>query len=322
MGTMTIRTLGPAILYLLSAAACSFAAVDKTLLALVPQHSQFVVGIDVVSSRSSDLGQFLSTRFDSQFKGLEQLTAETGFDPRRDLHSILFAGVSPAAGKRGVNGLVLARGTFDYNRIRSAALAKGAVVQTFSGIDLYLQAPGRGKNAFALLDTDVFATGSLTELQQAVANRSTPTRLDPQLQQLITKAGTDNDIWFASTAPASRFAMQFQPEVDQSAADGSQTLQSISAASGGVRFGSTVEITIDAIARSEKDASALADILRFGSSLLQAKGQSDPHTALLASALNQMLVSTAGQNVHLSLAMPEGTLEQLAETQPRTHMMH
>jgi hypothetical protein len=116
--------------------------------------------------------------------------------------------------------------------------------------------------------------------------------------------------------------MQFQPEVDQSAADGSQTLQSISAASGGVRFGSTVEITIDAIARSEKDASALADILRFGSSLLQAKGQSDPHTALLASALNQMLVSTAGQNVHLSLAMPEGTLEQLAETQPRTHMMH
>src|SRR3982751_356352 len=196
MGTMTIRTLGPAILYLLSAAASSFAAVDNALLALVPQHSQFVIGINVASSRSSDLGQFLSTRFDSQFKGMEQLTAETGFDPRRDLQSILFAGVSPGAGKRGVSGLVLARGTFDLSRIRSAALAKGAAVQTFSGVDLYLQAPGRGKNAFALLDTDVFATGSLTELQQAVANRSTPARLDPQLQQLITKAGTDNELWF------------------------------------------------------------------------------------------------------------------------------
>src|SRR4051812_24228839 len=245
MGTMAIRTLGPAILCLLSAATSLFAEVDNGLLALVPQHSQFVAGINVVSSRSSDLGQFLSTRFDSQFKGLEQLTAETGFDARRDLQSVVFAGVSPAAGKRGITGLVLARGTFDHNRIRTAALAKGAVVQTVSGIDLYTQGAERGKKAFAFLDADVFATGSLTDLREAVANRLTPAPLEPQLQQMITKAGTDNDIWFASTAPASRFPMHFDPDLDQSA-NGSQTLQSISAASGGVRFGSTVQITLDA----------------------------------------------------------------------------
>jgi hypothetical protein len=84
-----------------------------------------------------------------------------------------------------------------------------------------------------------------------------------------------------------------------------------------VLFGSSLQITVDAIARSDKDASALADVLRFGGSLLQMKGPSDPHSALLASALNQMVVSAAGQSVHLSLSLPETTLEQLAETRPQ-----
>jgi len=166
----------------------------------------------------------------------------------------------------------------------------------------------------------VFATGSIAEIRQAAANRFPAATLDPQLQQLISQAATDNDVWFASIVPASRFASHLQPEMDESVG-GSQTLQAVSAASGGIRFGSSVQFTVDAIARSDKDASAVADVLRFAASLLQIKGQSDPSTAQLASAVNQMVLSATGQNVHLSLAIPETTLEQLAETRPQRHRL-
>jgi hypothetical protein len=318
---MIFRTLGAAIICSLSAAVCSFAAVDTGLLALIPENSQFVVGINVLASRNSDLGQYLSTRFSGEAKGFEQLTAETGFDPRRDLASVVFAGAPGPSGKQDGSGLVLARGTFDQARIRTAALAKGIVVQPFSGVDFYLQGTGNGKHAFAFLANDVFATGSIAELRQAVANRFTAATLNPQLQQLISQVAGENDIWFASTVPASRFASHFHPEMDQSAG-GSEALQAVSAASGGVQFGSSVQITLDAVARSDKDATALADVLRFGASLIQMKGQSDRNNAAqVAAALNQMLVSTNGQTVHLSLSIPETTLEQLAEIRPQRHRM-
>lgn len=313
---MTIRTLGLAILGCFSAAICSFGAVDKGLLALVPQNAQVVAGINVAASRDSDFGQYLSTRFNTDMRGLEEFTAETGFDPRRDLQSVLFASVSPVGDSQNLKAIVLARGTFDESKIRSVALAKGAVVQTFSGVDVYVQGSGHQQNAFTFLRKDVFATGSAAQLQQAIANRSVPATLNGQLRKLISQAGTNNDVWFATIAPASRFPMHFGPDTDQ-ALGGSQTLQAISAASGGIRFGSSVEITMDAIARSDKDASALADVLRFGASLLRASGQSDGHSTALASALEQMLVTASGQNVHLTLSMPEATIEQLAETRPQ-----
>lgn len=321
IGKMTIRTLGATVVSFFSISACSFGT-DNGLLAMVPADSQFIVGIDVTSSRNSELGQFLSTRFDNNAKGLDQLTAETGFDPKRDLASIVYAGVSSRAGRQDAPVIVLARGVFDQNKIRSAALAKGAVVQSFLGVDLYLRGTKSQKNGFAFIENDVFATGSVTELQKVVANRSTRTPIGPELNQLISNVGTGNDIWFASTIPASRLPMPLHPDTD-GPVDESRMLQTISAASGGVQLGSLVKITIDAVAQSEKDASSLVDVVRFGASLLRSRGQSDSNSALLSSALSQMLVSSNGQNVHLSLSMPESALEQLAESAPqRRHFAH
>jgi hypothetical protein len=319
---MTIKMLRTLVLCSLFSAACSFGAVDAGLLALVPQNSQFVVGVNVIASRNSDFGQYLSTQINADAKGLEQLDALTGFDPRRDLESVVIAGVAGSSGKQHLPGVLLARGTFDQSKIKSAAIAKGAVVQTLSGVEMYLQPNGRGKNAFAFLDSNVFATGSLAALQQTIANRLTPSPLDPKLQALIAQASADNDFWFASVVPASQFAGHLQPEAGQPAGDFTQVLQAITSTSGGIRFGRDIQITVDAIARSDKDASALVDVCKFGASMLQMKAPADPKVALLTSALNRMLVSASGQNVHLLLSLPETTLEQLADARSHRHLAH
>jgi len=75
------------------------------------------------------------------------------------------------------------------------------VVQTFSGVDLYTGGNGHHQNAFAFLQSDVLATGSTAQLKEAITNRSARVTLNGQLQKLITQAGTENDVWFATIAP-------------------------------------------------------------------------------------------------------------------------
>src|SRR5947209_2539637 len=96
---MTIKILKTLVLCSLSSALSSFGAVDTGLLALVPQNSQFVIGINVVQSRNSQFGQYLSARVNAE-KGLAQLDAVTGFDPRRHLECIVLAGVTNPTGGR------------------------------------------------------------------------------------------------------------------------------------------------------------------------------------------------------------------------------
>jgi hypothetical protein len=316
---MRLHTLAALVLGFAGSALCCFAEVDPGLLALVPPDSQLVIGANVVASRNSDLGQYLSSQFQSSDKGLERFIAETGFDPKRDLDSVVFAGRAGASGKQNTAGLLLVRGTFDQARIRNAALAKGVGIENFSGVEVFLPGNERGGNAFAFLRTDVFVTGSLADLQQVVARRSTVRALDPQLRQLIATAGSENDIWFASTAPVSRLASRLQPELSGPMA-GSQSLEAVTSASGGLKFGSSVEVMLDAVARSEKDASALADVVRFGASMLQMRGQSDSKSIQLVTALTQMLVSVNGRNLHVSLSLPETMLEQFAAIRERRHI--
>jgi len=306
----------------LGSAVCSFGAVDNGLLALVPQNSQFVIGINVIAARDSEFGRYITARFNAHEKGLEQLDAATGFDPRRDLESVVFAGIPDSTGKPHMPGVLLARGTFNQSKIRTAALAKGAVVQNFSGVDFFLPGNGRGKKAFAFFDTNVFATGSISDLQQLAANRLAPVTLDPTLQNLITHAGTEGDIWFASTVPASQLSRHLQPVLPQSAGPASEVVQRISSASGGVKFGTNIQLAVDAIAQSDKDASSLVDVVRFLGSMVQMKSQSDPRAALFGSALNQLIVSAKGQNVHLSLSVPETTIEQLADLRSQQNLAH
>jgi len=152
-------------------------------------------------------------------------------------------------------------------------------------------------------------------VQQVISNRTQASRIDTQLQQLITAASADNDIWFASRVPLSTFAQRLQ-EGTQSSFRGSQVLQAVQTATGSVRFGDPIRITLNAVSQSEKDASALADVIRFGADLLQMQSEPDQRSQLISSALKSMELSNQGTSVHLELLLPEASVEQLAQISP------
>ena len=323
---MMYKVLSAALIYPFAAALCSFASVDAGLLALAPSNSQIVVGMNVEAARNSDFGRYLMEKMNADKSGRDgvaKLVEETGFDLRRDLQSLLFASTTVAQHGNPSNFLVLARGAFDQARIRAAAMTKGATIQSFQGVDMYFSQGSHQQNGFAFLDSGVFAAGPVSMLQGAIANRNTTSALSSQMQQLVSQASGENDVWFASSLSPSLFTHGLNPDIDRSMSGGGQAIQSIVASSGGIRFGSAVQLTVDAIARSDKDATALADVVRFAASMAQMNNPSDPRTNLFVSSLSQLSVSAAGQSVHLTLAVPETNLEQMAEAHhTRRRMAH
>src|ERR1700751_5571389 len=188
----------------LSAAVAAFAAADTGLLSLVPADAKVVSSVNVQQALLSPFGQYLLNKMNSGPNGFDRLTQETGFDPRHDLQSFVFASSGPGATKHESPFLVIARGTFQPDLLRKHILAHGATVQTIGGLDVYVFNNRNGQQAgFSILDTGIAVFGELGYVQEAIANRTSPTMLDPSLQTLITSASADNDAWFASILPGS-----------------------------------------------------------------------------------------------------------------------
>jgi hypothetical protein len=169
------------------------------------------------------------------------------------------------------------------------------------------------QNAFAFLESGIALLGDLATVQGIIANRAKPTTLDPSVQQLIFKAG-ENDAWFVSLMPGSYLAKHVTEQTKTP--EQAEALQSILQSSGGIRFGEIVQLSFEAIARSAKDATSLADVVRFLGSMIQMQRQQDQRAGILASAVDRMTLETQGDEVHLSLSMPEKNLEQLADLAP------
>jgi hypothetical protein len=316
----------------LAGALSALAGVDNGLLAMLPAGSKVVVGVDVTHARDSQFGQFMLTKIQADDPQLQQMIQETGFDPRRDLESIL-VGIS-GVGKAGAASsfVVLARGTFDIAHIREASMAKGATAQTYQGVELLVRSQDpKNQTGFAFPSAGTAVMGSLEIVKQVIARRGSPVSLDPQLKSQINGVGSANDVWYVSLVGGDVFADHAAKGPADGMHDGNgvqdmlaqgQVLQGIVQSSGGLKFGSMIEATLDAVTRSEKDAQSLTDVIRFFASMVQTQRQNDPRAKILADALDAMTLQNTGTAVHVAVSFPEETMQQLAEMGRSGHRPH
>jgi hypothetical protein len=313
----------------LASAASAFSAVDAGLLALVPPDSQLVSGVHVTQSRVSPFGQFIISQFQTEHSDLQDLVKQTGFDPGKDVTEVLltFNGKPKDGG-----GLVLARGNFDPDRIKTAAVAKGATVESYLGTDLIIGggvagghavAPNKQNAVVALLSRSLAVAGDRDSVKYAIAhaNMAQPQGLNPALLAKVNAISASADAWFVSFVPGSTVL----PEVMHTPAAGSSgnaqaaAIQSIVQSSGSIQFGDQIALSFQAETRSDKDATSLADVVRFVSSLIQMRRDSDPHFTTLANALDNMQLTTSGNKLSLALSIPEKDFEQFASQMHAGH---
>jgi hypothetical protein len=310
-------------------AAGSALATDATLLGLFPPDAKVVAGVRVTQAEASSFGQYALSRLSSMQPGgeqrLQKLIAATGFDPRRDVSEILVATTAPDARNRGI---IAVRGVFDPARIESAATAHGCTTSSVLGVTMFSGGDPGNSGALALPDATTAMLGDVDSVKAAIGRYRSRTKPGDDLRKKVAAASQDasgaaNDLWFVTLVPFSEFA----PKAAEASASGASAasaggtsqnmaaFQAVQQASGGIRFTAAgVRLAAQLVTRSDKDAQAMADVIRFLVTMVQSHQQRDPATGSMASLLDTVTITTSASVTQVALLLPEARMEQLLDT--------
>ena len=289
-------------------------AADPALLKLVMPDAKVIAGIQVNQTKNSLFGQYVLSHMQIDDTGFKSFIAQTGFDPRRDVSEIMIASnwESNSAASRW---LVMARGTFDLGKIANAAQGNGVTTSNYQGVNILVHssaAKPEVENAIAFFDRTSAVMGDLVSVQAAIARQRSSAAPSNQLLAKVNDLSPKNDFWFVTLVPVSEFAGAM-PDPNLSGAMKGNLLAAINEASGGIRFGDTVNISAEAITRSEKDAQALVDVVKFVAGMVQLNRQNNAAAGQVATLLDTLDCKAAGNVTTISLGIPELQLEQMID---------
>lgn len=290
---------------LFAVAAGSAFAADTSLLSLVSPDAQVVAGIHVDRSTRSQFGQFVLKQMQRQDADFNHFLLATGFDPRRDLTEVI---VSSADVQQKGHGLVLAHGTFDIAKLTGQAKLRGGSITNYKDVQVIA---GKSDGWIAFLDSGTAALGSGDLVRTAIDRRGAGVGIDPKLAAKVNEVSAKYDAWMVSIAPMSKFSGTL-PDQHMNGVINGAMMQGIEQASAGVVFGSNVQIAGEAVTRSDKDATALADVVRFLAGMVQINWEK-PDVAKVAGVLDSMILQATANRLTFSLSVPESDLEQIVK---------
>lgn len=288
---------------LVFAATClSVFGADPALVNLIPSDARFVAGIHADQIKNSRFGQYLLDQMKSEENNFSKLIAQTGFDPRRDLSEIIVASSDPQ--NKNHNSLVIARGRFDATRINAFVRQSGAGQTSYQGIDIVTDSRHENAEAWmAVLNPSLVVAGGSHLVKQAIDQNRQGGRLqDAKMAGRIAELSGRYDAWIVTSN------LDGMP-VKMGKLD-PNLVQSMDSMMGGVRFGTNVELMAEAAMRSEKDAGALADVVRFLAGMVQLNREKDPKSEEMANLLEKIDIKATGNQLRLLLTVPEDYFEK------------
>ncbi len=281
----------------------SCAAADPGLLKLAPPDARFVSGIQVAQSLRTPFGQYVLSQMEPDDGDLRKLLAESGIDIRRDISEILIA---TAGDSENPKSLIIARGQFHPDQFTAAATARGASVALWHDVPVVSLKGAKAEGAIAFPEPGIALAGDADTVRAAIG-RSGAATLSPELQARIRELSAAYDAWFLSNGPPGDFFAGKIADENLGDAVNSNLLSAVLDASGGLKFQPEgVRFEGTANARSEKDAVAVRDVVKFLAGLVPVNSGPGPKTTL-AQSLN---ATAEGKVVRLSLSMPEAVVEQ------------
>jgi hypothetical protein len=313
---MNLRFVRPAFALLLFAGLLP--AADQQLMSLLMPDAKVIAGINVEQAKNSPFGQFLLTQMQKGNGGFGKLTTVTGFDPSKDLAEVLMG----TLGQPAQQGLVLARGSFDSEKIFTAAQAAGHTVETYKGVQILTGKEESITHAVAFLGTTIAVAGDLDSVHGAIDRRTASgVSIDPALAAMVSQLSSSLDAWSVSTAPLAAFAGQKFPDTTLNGLLNSNILKSIQQTSAGIKFGAIVQLSAQMVASSSQSATSLAEVVLFLGSMVQANAPAANAAAIMA-LVQSLAVQADGNTVNLALSIPEEQLEGFVRTAEQGKAMH
>jgi hypothetical protein len=292
------------VLSLALAAASIAPGANTQLLQLIMPDAQVASGMDVSRIRATPFGQFFLSQLPaSDARRLQELIQALGFDPRRDIHEVVMASQGDPAKK---TGLLAVRGAFDPGRILTVYKADGKSTQLYRGIEIIPTGKGQGA---AFLDNTIAVAGDVDSVRGAIDRRNTGgPGGSAALMRRIAQTSAGQDAWMVSLAPVSSFA-SIAPDRNVQGALQGDLLKAIEQQSGSVRFGDMIEVRGELTAKTNQDATSLADVLKFFLSMAQSNAPAQARQ--FAALLRNTNVTTEANAVKLFVSIPESELETL-----------
>lgn len=301
---------------LLALAAFPLAAADPALLDLISPDSAVIAGMDIEKVRESPFGKYVFGTLNVSQSDLERFTQLAGFDPMKDLREVLVA--SPTADMKA-DALILIRGMFDQSKLTGVAGLQGASIDSYQGFRI-LSPPKSASRGMAAMSIALLpgglAVGPDATLRAALDRTAKGQSIGKNLAARVQQASNEHDAWVLTQVPPSKFAPQMRSQRTPAGGAGFDKLlngslfQGIENVTCGLRFGANVVVSGQATARSDQDASALGDVVKFLSSMVTSNAPADAPPGLLA-LLGTLQTSSEGRTFRFSMSAPQPELEKL-----------
>jgi len=303
------------VLSLILSASAIFAA-DSALLNLVMPEARMVMGIDVERARDSFLGRKLLEQMDSHNGEFAKFVAMTGFDPRRDLREVIVA--TPDVNTKNPPALILVRGVFDTGRINGFLKTAGvAAAENLGGVDFYTQANSKEDMGFALIDGSLAIAGPKEVVRAALRRRTgTGSALTASTYSKVQSLSRGNDIWAVTSIPVAELSSAMPGgNAGTGGMMGGDAFKGIEQAAMGIKFGNeAMELTAETVSKTEKDATGIADVVRFLSTMVQ-MNREKPEVKAFATALDAMKLTTDAKTTTLTISLPMAEMEKMFKSQ-------
>ena len=294
-------------LALFAASGPALLAADLSMLNLLMPDAKVVTGVDVERTRNSPFGQYFIRQMTAKDSALEKFTQMTGMDPRRDVFEIMAASSDSggAFNATGPGSILVLRGAVDPSKLAQLAGMHGAAT-SYNGTQV-IEAGKGAQAAWVGFLGNLMVVGPQAGVKTAIDRHRSAQKADVLLTARIQAASSKHDAWFVTTVSPGALAGNLTSNPNVKGAMSGDLMQGIESLSGGVKFGANVIVSGEATARSDKDASALVDVLRFFANMAQSSGaKSGP-----MSILNNAQMMAEGKTVKFSLTTPEQEFEKL-----------
>lgn len=287
---------------------------DPVLLQMIPPDAAVIAGVNIDQIRNSRFGQLFLQQLQKEEADFEKFVAATSFDPRHDLSELIVVATGERARSKGI---VLARGRFDAGRIASLAKSFGATVGSHAGIELLTAGKAQDRTTLAILDANIAVAGEEAQVRTAIDRFRQPGGAVTAAGNKIHDLSVRYDAWMLATSIPPMVKEIQQGQVNP--AMRANLLQSVESALGGVRFAASgVELAAEAVMRSDKDATAMIDVVRFLTGVIQLNSHQDEKAKDLTALLEKMELAAVGKQFRMSLMIPEDMLEKLGKSASRS----
>ena len=261
-----------------------------------PANASVVAFADVRGVMASDLRRRLRDST-GRSDGQREFESRTGIDIEQDVDQIV-ACLVPGPGEP--EGLVIATGRFESERLEALAQQQGGTIEDYRGVRVVTRPTNDRDMAMAFLEPGLVALGSTPTVRQAI---DTPARggvtSNERLMELMSEIESGSDAWL--------IARMDDPESLAWLPDGIQSRVPALVAfalDGRVNGGFSGRITAEA--RDDQASQDLSDVVQGFLALARMQGGSRPE---LASALNGLQITRLGRRVTLSFELPPDVLE-------------